>query len=147
MTGHTWTLNSVANVYPCIKQNYVQQQKWYTSTSHKNTILWNANPLRERQWEVKALVSVKIPTGQHTQRTPTYPGSIPQASPNPQMKGIPKHRLLVGEEFQNIDCWLGVWGLFQRLFFWFNLPTFQKTCLDIGNAHATSVTCSSSSII
>ena len=31
-----------------------------------------------------------------SKRTPTYPWSIPQASPKPKMKGIPKHKLLVG---------------------------------------------------
>ena len=32
----------------------------------------------------------------HSKGTPTYPWSIPQTSPNPQMKGIPNHKLLVG---------------------------------------------------
>ena len=38
-----------------------------------------------------------------SKRTLTYPWSIPQASPKPQMKGIPKHKLLV----------IRVWGMFQ----------------------------------
>ena len=31
-----------------------------------------------------------------SKKTPTYPWSIPQASPKTQMKGIPKHKPLVG---------------------------------------------------
>ena len=39
--------------------------------------------------------------------TPTCPWSIPQASPNPQMKGIPKHKLLVGGRFGMFQGYVG----------------------------------------
>ena len=44
----------------------------------------------------RKLLASRILSINNSKRTPTYPWSIPQASPKPQMKGIPNHKLLVG---------------------------------------------------
>ena len=53
---------------------------------------WNYTSEYPQAVEVLGWIGLGLSKG-----TPTYPGySIPQASRNPQMKGIPKHKLLVG---------------------------------------------------
>ena len=59
------------------------------------TIFWGS-------WKIWLAPLANTPKKLDSKGNPTYPWSIPQTCPNPQMKGIPNHKLLVG-----------VWGMLQ----------------------------------
>ncbi len=66
----------------------------------------NANPASSKEKQLEG--TVKLNTEHHFDQClismilPTYPGKIPQTSPNPQKERNPF-----------INCWWNVWGIFQ----------------------------------